>query len=192
VMSDWGATHSTAPAANAGLDQDSGFPFDKQPYFGAPLKEAIEQGEVPFERLSEMVGRRLREHHLHARTVQIKLRYSDFSTFTRSRTLDHGTQIDADLAAAARDLFHKAWTGKPIRLLGVYAQQLGNAEGQASLLDGDKAETWRKTLHAVDKLRDKYGDGVVSLAAGMNAAFRARVHENPENLPGKEPEKKRG
>ena len=143
-------------------------------------------------RLSEMVARRLRDHRLWARTVQIKLRYSDFSTFTRSRTLDHGTQIDADLAAAARDLFHKAWTGKPIRLLGVYAQQLGNAEGQASLLDGDKAETWRKTLHAVDKLRDKYGDGVVSLAAGMNAAFRARVHENPENLPGKEPEKKRG
>ena len=29
-------------------------------------------------------------------------------------------------------------------------------------------------------MRDKYGDGIVSLAAGMSAAFRARVHENPE------------
>ncbi len=37
VMSDWGATHSTVPAANAGLDQESGWPFDKSPLFeGSP------------------------------------------------------------------------------------------------------------------------------------------------------------
>jgi DNA polymerase-4 len=142
-------------------------------------------------RLAEMVARRLRDHRLWARTIQIKLRYSDFSTFTRARTLENATQIDTDLARAARDLFHKAWTGKSIRLLGVYAQQLEPAEGQANLLESDKAEAWRNTLRAVDKLRDKYGAEIVSLAAGMNAAFRARVHENPENLPGKEPEKKR-
>jgi DNA polymerase-4 len=142
-------------------------------------------------RLSEMVARRLRDHRLWTHTVQIKLRYSDFSTFTRARTLGKATQIDADLSAAARALFHKAWNGKPIRLLGVYAQQLEATEGQAGLLENEKTEVWRKTLNAVDKLRDRYGDGVVSLAAGMNSAFRARVHENPENLPGKEPEKKR-
>ncbi len=141
-------------------------------------------------RLSEMVARRLRDHHLYARTLQIKLRYSDFSTFTRSRTLDRATQIDTELADAARSLFHKAWTGNPIRLLGVYAQQLESGEGQINLLDEDKTERWRKTLAAVDRLRDKYGDGSVSLAAGMNAGFRARVHENPENLPGKDPRKK--
>jgi DNA polymerase-4 len=140
-------------------------------------------------RLSEMVARRLRDHRLYARTVQIKLRYSDFSTFTRSRTLDHASQIDLEIADAARGLFHKAWTGKPIRLLGVYAQSLEASEGQASLLDDSKTERWRKTLEAVDKMRDKYGDSTVSLAAGLNAGFRARVHENPENLPGKDPKK---
>lgn len=56
VMSDWGATHSTAPAANAGLDQDSGFPFDKEPYFGAPLKAAVAKGEVSGARLDAMAG----------------------------------------------------------------------------------------------------------------------------------------
>ncbi|MBB4838598.1 beta-glucosidase [Sphingomonas kyeonggiensis] len=56
VMSDWGATHSTAPAANAGLDQDSGFPFDKEPYFGAPLKAAVTKGDVPAARLDAMAG----------------------------------------------------------------------------------------------------------------------------------------
>jgi len=65
VMSDWGATHSTEAAANAGLDQDSGFPFDKQPFFGAPLKAAIAEGRVPKARLDEMAGRILRAMFAH-------------------------------------------------------------------------------------------------------------------------------
>jgi len=141
-------------------------------------------------RLSEMVARRLRDHRLWARTLQIKLRYSDFSTFTRARTLDHASQIDTELAEAVRGLFHKAWNGHAIRLLGVYAQSLESGEGQTSLLAEDKTERWRKALEAVDELREKYGDTTVSLAAGLSAGFRARVHENPENLPGKDPRNK--
>jgi DNA polymerase IV len=138
-------------------------------------------------RLSEMVARRLRDHQLFARTVQIKLRYSDFSTFTRARTLDHATQIDAELATAARDLFRKNWSGKSIRLLGVYGQSLESGEGQTNLLGEDSTDKWRKALGAVDKIREKFGDTTVSLAAGMKANMRQRVHENPENLPGKDP-----
>jgi len=141
-------------------------------------------------RLSEMVARRLRDHQLYARTVQIKLRYSDFSTFTRSRTLDHASQIDLEIAEAARDLFHTAWNGKPIRLLGVYAQSLESGEGQTNLLAEEKTGRWRKTLEAVDRMRGKYGDSTVSLAAGLNAGFRAKVHDNPENLPGQNPKKR--
>ncbi len=65
VMSDWGATHSTAAAANAGLEQDSGFPFDKEPYFGAPLKAAIAKGQVSRARLDEMASRILRSMFVH-------------------------------------------------------------------------------------------------------------------------------
>jgi beta-glucosidase len=57
VMSDWGAVHSTAKAANAGLDQDSGAELDKMIYFGAPLKEALAKGEVSTTRLDEMAKR---------------------------------------------------------------------------------------------------------------------------------------
>ena len=57
VMSDWGATHSTIDSANAGLDQDSGFPFDEKPYFGAPLKDAVAAGQVPQSRLDDMAKR---------------------------------------------------------------------------------------------------------------------------------------
>ena len=56
VMSDWGATHSTVKAANAGLDQE----FFLNQYFSAPLKEAVEKGEVPMARLDDMVHRILR------------------------------------------------------------------------------------------------------------------------------------
>ncbi len=60
VMSDWGATHSTAVAALAGLDQESGWILDSKPYFGAPLRQAIVAGTVPRKRLDEMVRRILR------------------------------------------------------------------------------------------------------------------------------------
>ncbi len=60
VMSDWGATHSTVAAANAGLDQDSGFPFDDKPYFREDLKAAVASGQVPPARVDDMARRILR------------------------------------------------------------------------------------------------------------------------------------
>ncbi|MRW89981.1 glycosyl hydrolase [Duganella sp. FT80W] len=57
VMSDWGATHSTIPAALRGLDQQSGFPFDKSDYFNGALKEAVVNRHVPQARLDDMVKR---------------------------------------------------------------------------------------------------------------------------------------
>ncbi len=60
VMSDWGATHSAAPAANAGLDQDSGYPFDDKPWFREELKTAVTSGAVPPIRVDDMAHRILR------------------------------------------------------------------------------------------------------------------------------------
>jgi beta-glucosidase len=60
VMSDWGAVHSTVKAANAGLDQQSGWPFDKEPYFQKPLADAIAAGNVPQARLDDMATRIVR------------------------------------------------------------------------------------------------------------------------------------
>jgi beta-glucosidase len=60
VMTDWGATHSTVEAANAGLDQQSGWEFDKSQYFGGALEEAVANGHVPQARLDNMVFRVLR------------------------------------------------------------------------------------------------------------------------------------
>lgn len=56
VLSDWGATHSTAKAALAGLDVE----MPEDTYFSAPLKKAVESGAVPQARLDDMVHRILR------------------------------------------------------------------------------------------------------------------------------------
>ncbi|MGZ3305403.1 MAG: glycoside hydrolase family 3 protein, partial [Asticcacaulis sp.] len=60
VMSDWGATHSTVPAANAGLDQESGYPFDQSPYFNEALAEAVQDGWVSQARFDNMAHRIVR------------------------------------------------------------------------------------------------------------------------------------
>jgi len=61
VMSDWGADHSAAKAANAGLDQESaGDAFDKQPFFAAPLKADLASGKVSQTRIDDMARRVLR------------------------------------------------------------------------------------------------------------------------------------
>jgi DNA polymerase-4 len=141
--------------------------------------------ESTLARLSEMVCRRLREHGLHARTVQLKLRYKDFSTITRSRTLACTTQLDTELYREVRALFEKNWSRKAVRLLGVQAASLERLQGQMSLLEPEQGERWRKALSAADQMRDRYGESAVSLAAGLKGGFRERVHENPASLPGK-------
>ena len=109
----------------------------------------VDRLESTLARLSEMVGRRLREHELYARTVQLKLRYSDFSTFTRARSLDHATQLDTEIFAAVRALFRENWKRKAtIRLLGVHASGLESGEGQLNLLVEDQTNRWRKALTA--------------------------------------------
>ena len=60
-------------------------------------------------RLSEMVGRRLREGGYFARTLQLKLRYKDFTTITRAHSLDQPTQMDNQIFEQARRLFFDNW-----------------------------------------------------------------------------------
>ncbi len=145
--------------------------------------------EATLAKLSEKVGGRLRDHGLHARTLQIKFRYSDFSTFTRAVTFDHCTQLDIELIEHSRALFHKNWTGKPIRLVGVQVSGLEATEGQLNLLETEKQERWRKALGAMDLIRGKFGGDSVEIASGMKGTYREKVHENPENLPGKAPKR---
>jgi len=145
-----------------------------------------EQLESTLMRLSEMVGRRLREGGLHARTIQLKLRYKDFTTITRAHSLAASTQLDTEIFEQVRTLFRKNWhEGAEVRLLGVHASGFEERSSQIDLLDSGREERWNKALAAADRLRDRFGESSVSLATGMKGAFRERTHENPAGLPGK-------
>ena len=142
--------------------------------------------ECTLMRLSEMVGRRLREANFHARTIQLKLRYQDFTTITRAHSLPSPTQLDTEIFEQARALFRKNWKkGIQVRLLGVQASHFGNQGAQIDLLDGNRQQRWKDALAAADKLRDKFGESSVGLASGLRGSFRERTHENPASLPGK-------
>ena len=144
------------------------------------------QLEATLMRLSEMVGRRLREANFHARTVQLKLRYKDFTTITRAHTLAVATQLDTEIFEQIRMLFRKNWKkGMQVRLLGVQASSFTEAADQINLLEGARLQRWKDALAAADRLRDKFGESSVGLASGLPGSFRERTHENPAGLPGK-------
>ncbi|HUC28358.1 MAG TPA: DNA polymerase IV [Candidatus Acidoferrum sp.] len=144
------------------------------------------QLEATLMRLCEMVCRRLREANFHARTVQLKLRYKDFTTITRAHTLSAPTQLDTEIFEQIRTLFRKNWkNGMQVRLLGVQASSFTEAADQINLLEGARQQRWKDALAAADKLRDKFGESSVGLASGLPGSFRERTHENPAGLPGK-------
>jgi DNA polymerase IV len=151
------------------------------------------QLETTLMRLTEMVARRLREHSFYARTIQLKLRYKDFSTITRAHSLAAPTQLDTEIFEQIRILFRKNWKkGVEIRLLGVQVSSFEEAApGQLDLLDDGRHQRWQQALAAADRLRDKFGEGSVGLAGGMKGVFREKTHENPASLPGKTAKKKR-
>jgi DNA polymerase IV len=146
----------------------------------------VNQLEATLMRLSEMVGRRLREANFYARTLQLKLRYKDFTTITRAHTLPGPTQLDGEIFAQVRTLFRNNWkAGREVRLLGVQASSFEGQADQMDLLEGGQPQRWKNALAAADRLRDKFGESSVKLATGMRGNFRERTHENPAGLPGK-------
>ncbi|ABF40549.1 DNA-directed DNA polymerase [Candidatus Koribacter versatilis Ellin345] len=149
-----------------------------------------EKLEAMIARLSEMVCRRVREHELHARTVQIKLRYSDFTTITRAHSLEQPTQLDTVVAETARTLFRDNWQrGRTIRLIGVHVAGFDDVPQQLDLLTQTHDDKVSKALSVVDRMRDKFGENAVSLATGLKSRFREKTHENPASLPGKSKKK---
>ena len=139
--------------------------------------------ESTLARLCEMVGRRLREQKLEARTLQLKLRYSDFSTITRAHSIPRPTQLDTEMYEEIRALFRRNWKpGAPIRLLGVHASSWSEGGDQMDLLGDPRHDRWQQAMAAADRLRDKFGDSAVGLAAGMKGKFRERTHEALPNM----------
>jgi len=108
----------------------------------------------------DQVAQRLRTNALKARTLTLKLRYPDFQTITRSKTLTEAASTTQTLWQAAKAIFQK-WHSRsaaPLRLLGFAASGLIQENiGQKQLFTNPEEEKQKRLDKAVDKIKNRYG-----------------------------------
>jgi len=111
---------------------------------------------------AQSVGADLRGHHRGAKTVTLKLRFADFETHTRSRTLASPSNADQVIAGVAIELLDDALEAdpRPVRLIGVGGTNLGEAAPQLSLLD-PTPERYERINPVLDDLRRRFGHDAV-------------------------------
>lgn len=123
---------------------------------------------------SETVARRLRGHGTSARTITVKMRFSDFTTRTASRTLTHGSDDGAHIGRTACELIQRVWTpGVGVRLLGVSASGLQPSSRQLELLgsDAESVEDAGRLSRELDEIHRRFGPDAVR----WGSAFRPRT-----------------
>ncbi|WP_241038301.1 DNA polymerase IV [Blastococcus litoris] len=124
--------------------------------------------------LAERTAGRLRAGGWLTRTVSIKVRFADFATITRSRTLDVPTDVGQELYETARALFDALGLERArIRLVGVRAERLveaGNAPQQLEL--GAREHGRREAELAADRAARRFGAGAVRPATLLHRAGR--------------------
>jgi DNA polymerase IV len=115
-------------------------------------------------RLATRTGQRLRSSGLAGRTVALKLRFADFRTVTRSRTLGEATNVGRRIYDEVAGVFDALGTLEPIRLIGVRVEQLEQAgDVRAALWDPD--EDWRDAERAIDGVTARFGGDMLKPAS---------------------------
>ncbi len=118
-------------------------------------------------RLAEDVGLQARQKNIKGKTVQITLRYSNFKTITRQKTV-FPTNLTKEIINAGYELLEANWdTGRPIRLLGIGLSGIDKEDRQMDLYGtviNKKEENLEKTL---DKLKNKYGTDSLKRGSGL-------------------------
>jgi DNA polymerase-4 len=115
--------------------------------------------------LVEEVGARLRDEGLYARALTLKIRYANFETVTRSRTLAAPTCFDREIFAVVQELLRRnLLQNRAVRLLGVSASALQSAGWQEPLFDARKRKSLAQLYSGIDELRKKYGSDAIGAA----------------------------
>ena len=124
-------------------------------------------------RLSEMVGRRLREQGFAGRTVTLVVRYSDMHTFTRRRTLpEHVDDGFAIYQVALSILREQVGNKRAIRLVGVSVSNLIKGARQLNLFPDNRGG---KLLAAMDAINNRYGEFAIRRASLLETKPRGRT-----------------
>ncbi len=152
----WGQdTRSVVPThreRSIGADETFSFDVDDPAYIHRQLL-----------RLSDRTAARVRAAGLVGRTISIKIRFSDFTTITRSRTLRDPTDVSRDIYAIARALFDGLGLERArLRLVGVRMEGLMDSDHAPiqGLLDAPE-HGWRDADRAVDRASARFGAGAV-------------------------------
>ncbi|MCD6264404.1 MAG: DNA polymerase IV [Deltaproteobacteria bacterium] len=113
---------------------------------------------------AEKVAWRLRNEELKGKTITIKIKFSDFSAFTKSQTIAEATDSSKILRDSAMKLFLDSPIKRKVRLIGVAVSNLdvGKKQFQMSLFeDPGKTDKNRKVEEAMDEIRGKFGGKVI-------------------------------
>ncbi|MFI7676696.1 DNA polymerase IV [Actinophytocola sp. NPDC049390] len=126
-------------------------------------------------RLSERTAAALRRRELRGRTVSIKVRFGDFTTITRSRTLPVSTDVTQEIYRTACRLLDEQTPPGAVRLIGVRMEQLEETTsgGQQLLLDAPE-RGWRDADQAADLARAKFGGAAIRPATLLSGPRPAR------------------
>jgi DNA polymerase-4 len=130
-------------------------------------------------KLSDRTAARVRKAGLVGRTVSIKVRFADFTTITRSRTLRDPTDVSREIYGTARSLFDALGLQRArVRLVGVRMEQLLDAaRAPVQGLLGEPEHGWRDADRAVDRASARFGAGAVrraSLVSSGNPGSRTQ------------------
>jgi len=129
--------------------------------------------------LLERACRQLRREGLLARTVTVKVRYADFRTEARSRSLPTFSDHDNDFWPVAADLFDKAYTRRVgVRLVGAALSHFTPGGRQLDLFAEDRYGRRARLYRSIDDVRRRFGFSV--LATGR-AIELLETHERDEN-----------
>jgi DNA polymerase-4 len=117
-------------------------------------------------RLSDQVGRRMRQDGYRGRVVSVKFRDASFTTTIRQRALPDITDDETQIYKVASALLDEHWDGRPLRLLGVSMSGLvAGAGAQHEMFEADVHRSHMTA--AVDALRNKFGDAAIVRAGAL-------------------------
>ncbi len=154
-----------------GLDDSPVVPFDREEEaksISTSVTLEEDRSDLDFLKkvllqLSEKVARRMREDHFFGKTVVLTVRYSDFYTFSKQKTLRQEIDGGNEIFRHALDLFQSVSHPRPIRLLGVGVSSLKRDWRQMDLFE--KRAGKESVMKAMDRINERFGDWTLTWAS---------------------------
>ena len=109
----------------------------------------------------------MRQKNYHGRTITLKIRLDDFTTFSRSLTVPASINSSENMFRIIKKLYKNFARSKKVRLLGVHVSHLNMGEGQLDLFQEQSAGK-TKIDDVIDHVRKKFGENSITRASIMS------------------------